>query len=332
MTSRRPRHARLVKRRRRLLLRPRAQPRVTTRQTHSSRRRRPARHARHRLSRSRMRSRHRPRGLRRRLPQPRRPSTHRPRRQLRLLLRPSRLRRRHRARRRTCRRLALRRRARCHRRVPRRRCRRRHGGWSPPAARNQRGRSCRRPGVRQRARRNRPRRQGQRRTKLPDLPCRRRLLLVCRCHRNLPMADRSRPRRRRLARDPASRSPRRRALPAHQLAAGARIARVPPAGSGVPRAAVTVRTVAGQAAGARTRERRHPLAAVRADPPAALVREAREEHREAVHEAGRAAAVVASARNCSLSSSPPIRRLMRPFPKAKSSSSGDRRLKKWPPG
>ncbi len=331
MTSRRPRHARLVKRRRRLPLRPRVQPRVTTRQRHSSRRRRSARLARPRLSRSRMSRRHRPRSQRRRLPQPRRPPTHRPRLQLHLLLRPSRLRRRHRALRRTCRRLALRRRARCHRRVPRRRCRR-HGGWSPPAARNQRGRSCRRPGVRQRARRNRPRRRGQRRTRPPDLPCRRLLLLVCRCHRNLPMADRSRPRRRRLARDPASRSLRRRALPAHQLAAGARIARVPPAGSGVPRAAVTVRTVAVQAAGARTREHRHPPAAVRADPPAVLVREAREEHREAVHEAGRAAAVVASARNCSLSSSPPTRRWMHPFPRAKSSSSGDRRLKKWPLG
>jgi len=95
---------------------------------------------------------------------------------------------------------------------------------------------------------------------------------------------------------------------------------------------VTVRTEAGQVAGALTRERRHPPEAVRADPPAVLGREGRGEHREAVHEAGLAAVVVASARNCSLSNSPPIRRSMRPFPRAKSSLSGDRRPKKWPPG
>jgi len=113
---------------------------------------------------------------------------------------------------------------------------------------------------------------------------------------------------------------------------GPRTALVPRADSGVPRAAVTVRTEAGQVAGALTRERRHPPEAVRADPPAVLVREGRGERRVAVHEAGLAAAVVASARNCNLSNSPPIRRSMRPFPRARSSLSGDRRPKKWPPG
>lgn len=307
MTSRRLRHARLGNRRRRLPPRSRAQPRVTTRRRHSSRRRQPALLARLRLSRGRLHKLHRPPGPRHRHLRPRQPQKHPPRQKLNLLLRPSRLRRRHRALRPTCRRLApRRRRARCRLRVPRRRYRH-HGGWSPQAAKNPRGRFCRHPGVRQRARRNQPRRRGRRRTKRPALHCRR-LLLVCRCRRSLPTAGRSRPRPQHLVRDLASRFHRRRVLPAHQHAAGPHTAPVPPAGSGVPRAAVTVRTEAGQAAGALTLGRRRPPEAVRADPPAVLVREVRGEHREAVHEAGLAAAVVASARNCSLSSSPPTRR------------------------
>lgn len=307
MTSRRLRHARLGNRRRRLPPRPRAQPHVTTRRRHSSRRRQPALLARLRLSRGRLRKQHRPPRPRHRHPRPRQPQKHPPRQKLNLLLRPSRLRRRHRALRPTCRRLApRRRRARCRLRVPRHRYRH-HGGWSPQAAKNPRGRFCLHPGVRQRARRNQPRRRGRRRTKRPALHCRR-LLLVCRCRRSLPTAGRSRPRPQHLVRDLASRFHRRRVLPAHQDAAGPHTAPVPPAGSGVPRAAVTVRMEAGQAAGALTLGRRRPPEAVRADPPAVLVREARGEHREAVHEAGLAAAVVASARNCSLSSSPPTRR------------------------
>lgn len=329
MTSRRLRHARLANRRRRLPPRPRAQPRVTTRRRHSSRRRQSALLARLRLSRGRLRRLHRPPRPRHRHPRPRQSQKHPPRQKLNLLLRPSRLRRRHRALRPICRRLApRRRRARCRRRVPRHRCRR-HGGWSLQAARSPRGRFCRHPGVRQRARRNQPRRRGQRRTKRRALHCRR-LRLVCRCRRSLPTAGRSRPRPQHLVRDLASQFPRRRVLPALQHAAGPHTAPVPPAGSGVPRAAVTVRTEAGLAAGALTLGRRRPEA-VRADPPAVPVREVRGEHREAVHGAGRAAAVVASARNCSLSSSPPTRRWMRPFPKARSSSNADRRLKRWPP-
>lgn len=307
MTSRRLRHARLGNRRRRLPPRPRAQPHVTTRRRHSSRRRQPALLARLRLSRGRLRKLHRPPRPRHRHPRPRQPQKHPPRQKLNLLLRPSRLRRRHRALRPTCRRLApRRRRARCRLRVPRHRYRH-HGGWSPQAAKNPRGRFCLHPGVRQRARRNQPRRRGRRRTKRPALHCRR-LLLVCRCRRSLPTAGRSRPRPQHLVRDLASRFHRRRVLPAHQHAAGPHTAPVPPAGSGVPRAAVTVRTEAGQAAGALTLERHRPPEVVRADPPVVLVRAVRGEHREAVHEAGLAAAVVASARNCSLSSSPPTRR------------------------
>ena len=332
MTSRHPRHARLVKRRRRLPPRPSA----TTRRRCSSHRRRPAQRARHRLakprlSRGRLRRPRRPPRLSRRLPRSRRPPKLPPRRHLNLLLRPSRLRRSRRAPRRRCRRLAPHRpRARRHRRVPRRRCRR-HGGWSPRAARNPRGRFCRHPGVRQRARRNRQRLRGQRRTRRPDPHCRR-LLPVCRCRRSLPTAGRSRRRLRRPVRDPESRSPRRRVLPAHQHAAGGRIALDLPVGSDVPPAAAIVRTEVGQAAGAPTPERRRPPVAVLADPPAVLVREGRGGHREAVHEADRAGAVVASARNCSLSSSPPTRRWMRRFPRARSSWSADRQLKKWPPG
>jgi len=338
VTSRRPRRARLASRRRRQPLRPRAPPRAMTRQSHNSRRRRRARLARPRLSRGRLRRRHRPPKLRHGFLQPHPPQTQPPRRHLNLLLWPSRLRRRRRALRRICRRLAPhrrraphRRQARCRRKAPGRRCRR-HGGWSPRAARSLLGRFCRRPGVRQRERRNRPRRRGRRPTRLPDLHCRRPLLPACLCRRSLPTDGRSRPRRRHLVRVPASRSRRRRVPPALLLAAGARIAQVLPAGSGVQRAAVTGRTEAGRAAGALTRERRHPPGAVRADHPAVLVQEDHGEHREAVHGADLAAVVAASARNCSRSSSLPTRRSMRPFPKARSSSSEDRRLKKWPPG
>lgn len=329
MTSRRRRHARRASRQRRLPLRPSAQPHVTSRPRHSSRRP-PVRLARPRLSRGRLRGLRRSPRPSRRLLLLRQPQKHPPRHQLNLLLRPSRPRRSRRAPRRSCRRLAPRRpRARCRRRVHRRLCRR-HGASSPQAAKNPRGRYCHRLNALQRVPRNRRRHRGPRQRTQPGLHCRRRP--ACRCRRSLPTVGRSRRLPRRLVRVRVSGFPRRRVLHAPLHAAAARTDLVPPAGSGVPQAAVTVRTVAARAVGALTRERRQLPAVVRADPLVVLVREDRGAHRVADHEADRAAAVAASARNCSLSSSPPIRRWMRQFPRARSSSSGDRRHRKLPPG
>ncbi len=265
-----------------------------------------------------------PRRLFLRLRQSRQTTTHCPSRRLGLLLR-SRLRRS----RPTCRRPAPhRRRARRRRRVPRRRCHRR-GGSSPRAVKSRHGRFCRRRDGRRNAPPKRPRPRGRRRKTGPDLRCR---LLACPCRRSRPTVVRSRPRRRRPVRVPASRFRRRRVLPARLLAAAGRTARALPAASDAPREAAIDRTEAGPLAGALTPGLRRPPAAVQAVRPAALVREGREEHHEAVREADRAGAGAASAKNCSPSSSPPTRRSTRPSRRARSSSSGVRQPKMSLPG
>ena len=326
MTSLRLRPARPA----RLLQNLRRQPSKRRRPTMLRRRRRrgrqpvrPARLAQRRPNQSRRRNLRPPRRSFRRPPQSRRLRTRRRSQRLSRLL-PNRLRRS----RLTCRRREpRRRRARRSRRVPRRQCRRR-GGSSPRAVKSRHGRFCRRPDGRRSVRPKRPRPRARRPKTGPE-PRRR---LACPCRRNLPTVGRSRPRRRHLVRGPASRFPRRQVLPARLPAAAARTAQAPPAASGAPQEAATGRTEAGPVAGARTLGLRRPPAAVQAAPPAALVREGREVHHEAVREADRAGVGAVSAKNCSPSSSLRTPRSMRPSPMARSSSSGDRRPKMSLPG
>ncbi len=198
--------------------------------------------------------------------------------------------------------------------LDRRTCRRR-GGSSPPAAKSQRGRSCRRPDGPRHARRRRSRHQ--------SLCCR----LDCRCRRSRPTAARS---RRRLGPVPASRFPRHRARLAPRRAAAALVGRAPRVDSGVPLGAVTVPIAALPAADELTPECLRCRADVR---PARLAHD-RQVRVADVHR-GRAVSarvVVAgvSARSCSPSRSLPTRRSMRPCLKARSRSSGDRHLKRWP--
>ena len=323
MTSPRLRHARPARRprspRRRLSVRRRA----TRPRRHSNRDRqlaRPGRLARRRPSRRRRRNQRPPPRSFRRFPQRCRTRTHRPSQHL-SLPPPSRLRRT----RRTCHRRTPHRRR---RRVPRRRCRRRDGS-SHRAVKNRRGRFCRRPGGRRNVPPKRPRHRGRPWTTRPGLRCRR---LVCPCRRNLPTVGRSRPRRRHLVPDLASRFRRRQVLPAHLPAAARRIAQVPLAASDAPQAAAIVRTAVLPVAGAPTPGLRRPPEAAPADPLAVLVREGRGAHHGVVREADRVGVGAVSAKNSSPSSSPPTRRSMHRYLRARSSSSVDRRPKMSPRG
>ena len=215
----------------------------------------------------------------------------------------------------------------CLRRAPfRPTCRR--GVWSLQAAKNPRGRFFRHFSDRRPEPTNRRRLRDQFPPTRPAQNCRR-PRLDCRCLRSLPTAARFRPRHWRLARVRASRFPRRPVRHAPLRAAAAPTDRVPLAGSAVQRAVASVPMAGSLVAGALTQEpRQRPADAQRVR--LVHAREVRVVHHGAPVGA-LAVAVVASARNCSPSSSLPTRRSTHPFPKARSSSSGVRRPRRSPP-
>ncbi len=199
--------------------------------------------------------------------------------------------------------------------------------WSLQAAKNRRGRFFRHFSDRRPEPTNRWRHRDQFPPTRPTQNCRR-PRLDCRCLRRLPTAARFRPRHWRLARVRASRFPRRPVRHAPLRAAAAPTARVPPAGSAVQRAVASVPMAGSLVAGALTREPRQRLA------DAQRVRMVHAREGRVVHHAvvgALAVAVVASARNCSPSSSPPTRRSTHPSPKARLSSSGVQRPRRSPP-
>ena len=214
------------------------------------------------------------------------------------------------------------------RRAPFRPTCRHRGVWSLQVAKNPRGRFFRHFSDRRPEPTNRRRHRDQFPPTRPAQNCRH-PRLDCRRLRRLPTAARFRPRHWRLARVRASRFRRRPVRHAPLRAAAAPTVRVPLAGSAVQRAVANVPMAGSLVAGALTQEpRQRPADAQRVR----LVHA--QEVRVARHAApvgALAVAVVASARNCSPSSSPPTRRSTHPFPKARSSSSGVRRPRRSPP-